>query len=620
MQDTTQSFYDNSIFKYRFTKYDINFDVFDVTSKQDCLIVSNSTRIEHLKELLDDISEPSNYFVDGELKGFPLNGTKNTMPDDLNDINIGWWSPISNKIGTWDSHPVLTFNFTEAHTSIGITLNFDKFSKPKKIKTTWYDENNLEITSKEEDVDLAEFYVELGVENYFKITIEFIDTYPYRYIKLYEVWFGKKFLLTGDELTSCKIKEQISTISNQIYPNECNFNLDNTNGNYDVFNPTQLMKFFQKRQIIKTSAYVADRKTMKYESVPMGTYYLDKFETKSGNGSFVALGLINLMTNQTFARSRFYENENVLTIVNEVIPNYKYYVHPNVRNVELTGYIPCCSVKDALKLIAIATGSIIKEGRDGIIYIYRPTKEVISNQIITENTVYEKFSYGGLQIAGLEPMPFKDDPKPLIFEVTRETRLGELESTQIAFYDRCDVYCNNYIRDANAEVKELFKGEVLTDENGEAIIQYKDSPVYDLEVVTTLANIDFLHYASATIVKGIPNTTYLLTISGKTMTKNISIVTSTLGINSPGEIAQTIKLESDNTLIGSVSTAKYLATWYLSQLQKRNDIKFSWWSVCTTEAGDFLNIDTSYGNRLLSQVTSIEYDMDGLTATVKGVV
>ncbi|MEG0165639.1 hypothetical protein [Anaerorhabdus sp.] len=620
MQDTTQTFYDNSIFKYRYTKYDLTFDVYDVTSKQDCTITSNSRRIEHLKELIDDINEPSKYFVEGEVSGFPLNGSKETMPDDLSDLNIGWWSPMSNENGTWDFNPVLTFDFTEAHTSIGITLNFDKFSKPNKIKISWFDERQSLILSKIDEVDSAECYIDLGMENYFKITIEFLETYPYRYIKLYEIWFGKKFLLTGDELTGCKIKEQISTISNQIYPNECKFDLDNTNGKYDVFNPTQLMKFFQKRQQVKTNAYVADRKTMNYESVPMGTYYLDKFETKSGKGNFVALGLINLMANQTFAKSKFYDNEKVSVIVSEVIPEYKYYIHDNVRDAHLTGYIPCTTVKDALKLIAVATGSIIKEGRDGIIYIYRPTEEVISNQIITENTVYEKYGFAGIQLAELQPMPFLDVPKPLIFEVTRETRLSELESAQIAFYDRCDVYCTNYIKDVNAEFKELFKGEVLTDENGIAIIQYSDAPVYELNVATTFTNLEFNHYAASTIVKGLPNTTYSLIVTGKIMIKNISIVTSTLGINSPGEIAQTIKLDNDNTLIGNVGTAKNLATWYLSQLQKRNDIKFNWWSVCTTEAGDFLNVDTSYGNKLLSQVTSIEYDMDGLTATVKGVV
>jgi hypothetical protein len=622
MQTTTQSFFDNSIYKFRKTKYELSFDIYDVTSKQDCTTTSNKRRIEHLNELIDDVNKPNDYFVDGEVGGFPLNGTKKTMQDSLENILIGWWSPISNENGIWDSHPILNFNFTEAHTSIGITLNFDEYSTPKRIKTTWFDETNSIISSQYDEVNSAEFFVDNGVENYFKIIVEFIETYPHRYIKLYEIWFGKKYIFTGDELMSAKCKEQISLISNQIYPNELSFTLDNTNGQYDLFNPTKLMKYFQKRQMIQADAFIsADSDVLRYEGVPMGTYYLDTFESKQGKAQFKAYGLLNLMNSQPFYKSKYYVNEKVSTIINDIIPEYKYYIHSNVRDIELTGYIPYVSKKDALKKISIATGSIVRESRDGVIYIYRPTKDVIENNIITENTIYEQFGFSGLQLSGLSIMPPLIKPLPLIFSADRNTRLGSLESTQIPYYDRCDIECISYTNSVDVDPTELFSGIVMTNENGLAVVQYTtDSPAYKQTVEVTKTELTFDHYACATVVKGLPHTEYQLIVKGFVMVKNKTIITSSLGINSPGEIAQTIPLTKDNELVGNVSTAKYLSNWYLNQMQKRNDIKFKWWSICTTEAGDFLYVYTDYGKKLESQISSIEYDLQGLTATVKGVV
>ena len=56
-------------------------------------------------------------------------------------------------------------------------------------------------------------------------------------------------------------------------------------------------------------------------------------------------------------------------------------------------------------------------------------------------------------------------------------------------------------------------------------------------------------------------------------------------------------------------------------MQKRLDISFKWWAVATTEASEFLEVETTYGTVVKAQISSIEYDLGGgLTATVKGVV
>ena len=85
--------------------------------------------------------------------------------------------------------------------------------------------------------------------------------------------------------------------------------------------------------------------------------------------------------------------------------------------------------------------------------------------------------------------------------------------------------------------------------------------------------------------------------------------------------AQTLVLDSCNELIGSAQQARTAARWYLDQMQKRLDISFKWWAVATTEASEYLEVETTYGTIVKAQISSIEYDLGGgLTATVKGVV
>ena len=161
-------------------------------------------------------------------------------------------------------------------------------------------------------------------------------------------------------------------------------------------------------------------------------------------------------------------------------------------------------------MVAIAVGAIVKEGRDGKIYFYQATEELISNQIIAEDTVYTGWPHAGMLMAGQAPLPQTIIALPYVLKADRNTRLGDIDSKDIGSYTKVSVNYFNYgSADPAAELQELFSGEVITDEDGNAKITYSDVPVYDL-ACDLPEGCTIKHYADVSLFHGDPETIYEL--------------------------------------------------------------------------------------------------------------
>ena len=224
-------------------------------------------------------------------------------------------------------------------------------------------------------------------------------------------------------------------------------------------------------------------------------------------------------------------------------------------------------------------------------------------------------------MAGLQPLPQTIAALPYVLKADRNTRLGDIDTKDIGSYTKVSVNYFNYgPTDPEAELQELFSGEVITDEDGNAKITYSDAPVYDL-ACDLPAGCSIKHYADVSLFQGDPGTIYELAVNGRVRKVSSAAASATLPQIEIDPQAQTLVLDSCNELIGSAQQARTAARWYLDQMQKRLDISFKWWAVATTEASEFLEVETTYGTVVKAQISSIEYDLGGgLTATVKGVV
>lgn len=615
MIETTSTFYEYSTYKYRYTKSRVTINAIDLTAKSDVSDLSvNYSKYFYPSQLVNNVRTAPIYATE-ELNEFLLDGSRTLLNDTITDEEIGWWSELSDFNGDFTNNPILTIDFTSTHSSIGLSFYYDKWSYPLSYKVRWYRNGTLlneQTFSGSSAVQVADAHIQA----YDKIELEIVKAKPYAYCKLLEVDFGYDMVLTGDELNGGKLIEQVSLMSNQLISDSLEFSIFNYESKFNLLNPNDVMIYFTKGQSVSVESGVMNLDTEEYEYVNMGKFLLSSVTNSEGMLKIKCYGRLNFLNEENFY-SPFYTNETVENIAADILDGYSYYVHENVASKTLTGYIPLQSKKEALKVLCIAAGAVAKEERDGAIYIFRPTKELSNNQIVTALTKYQANGLAPFLRGNELPLPQSITPIEDVLTITRDARIGQMEVTREAYYHKVNVTQKSYIQNGASE--ELFNDTVLTDEEGLAVINF-NAPCYDLSLPT--GSYTLYPFADCVALVGDPNTSYSITITGRKYTVNESTISATrdLSENLNNETLETMTLDTANELIGTNTTAQDVASWYLEQLKKRLNVSFNWWSVATVEASDWANIIDSFNNTDLMQTSYIEYDLSSLIAKVKGVI
>ena len=612
MLNTTQTFYDNSVFKYRTTKSQVTIDVFDTVAKEDIKNVSCNSYYFFYPEQIYDGKKYDKQFATLEQNEFLLDGNLTLLNNEIGNEQIGWWSPISDEKGGWGTNPTITIELTNLHSTAGITCFYDSFSLPLKSKCYWFNDELLLDTMELESSNYTQVFLN-PVNNYNKIVIELLEAHPNAFVKMSTIDYGVTKTFTGEDLESIKVKEEVSLISNTLSPNKLEFNIFNYDDEYGVFDTENLFKYFKQGQKCYANASVLNRQTNEYEWISMGQFYIDTTAINNGLLKISAYGVLNILNSQTFY-SPFYTSETVANIVADILYGFDYYVHPNVKDIVLSGYIPTGTKKDALKVLATACNAVVKEGRDGIIYIFSPTEELSTNQIITENTIYESYGIAPLLTANESVLPSIVKAKPYILTATRKELLSEIKTSLIGFYEQIDVTYKSYTLKDTEE--QIYNGTVITNEKGYALIEHNGA--YE---VTSDSGQTFKHYVDCSLLIGDPSTAYSVTLTGK---KYETEENTTSAYSSDNEGAYddsklSMSLSSSNELIANQETALRCAKWYLEQMQKRKDVSFDWWAVATAEASDFIKFETKDNGIVEMEIDAIEYNLLDLTAKVEGV-
>lgn len=614
MINTSQTFYNNSVFKYRTTRSKATIEIFDLTAKGD---VDNATvnlnKFFYGTQMYDDLFYDHQYAT-GELNEFKLDGSMTLLPNTITTEQLGWWTTLGDEDGLFVTNPALTVELDNLHQSAGITCYYDEFSYPIKSKCYWYNGGTLLDSMVIDNQDSHTQIFDNPVDNYDKIVIEIQKVKSYAYAKMSEVGFGIEKTFEGDDMMSGTINEEVSTLCNTINPKQLSLSIKNFDQRYNVFNPQDLMRYFKHGQRCSAYSGVLDRETNTYEYVPMGVFYIDKADMKDSQLTINAYGVLNQLNDIPYYSKSFTAN-TVEYIIGDILGNgYPYYINDNIKSKTLTGYIPMTTKKEALKYVLIAVGGIVKEGRDGMLYFYRPTEDLSCNQIVTEDTVYEMWGNSGTMLAGLDKLPKTVQPIPYIIKINRDNQLGNLNTSTIGYYNQINIVRKNYIVGSTSE--ELFNDSITTDSDGFAIIQYPYS-----SAVTVSGVPSYQIYADCVVISGTANTTYSVEVRGKKYTIEESIVSASLPSNTNvyDETKLSLNIDSYNTLFTNIDNTKEVGAWYLSLLQKRNDVSFKWWSVATVEAADTVDFVTHYDETKNMIVTSIKYNLSGLIADVKGV-
>lgn len=352
------------------TKTTISFGLVDITAKLDSTFTTDDKQsFVDMQQLKRDELEIRK-FATLEKNYFRLDGTFELFPDDAGQHDFGLWSSsMSGEDGNFVNPVMLTINFTEPHSSQGLTFSFHESTDDycDSLNVKWYGTSNNLLSDEDFNPDEPVYFADNEIENYKKIIITFYSTNkPYRYLKLSQLDFGQIKLFTGSGLVSAKVLEDIDPISSELRINTLNFTLYSENAEFSILNPQGIFERLQQRQPLKVHEYLDGVKKT------MGTYYLDEWENEDEyNINMTGIDLVGVMDGTDFTGGA-YDNIAAGVIIDEIMTsaNAEYELDSSLESKVLSGIIPACTHREALQQVAFAIGGIVDCSRTHTIKIY----------------------------------------------------------------------------------------------------------------------------------------------------------------------------------------------------------------------------------------------------------
>lgn len=277
-----------------FSNMRVSFRLVDTTAYADASpSVSESepglTQMDQLHDLVDGMSAKWATF---ETQGWRADGSYSLIPDDLTSHQTGWWSNLSGENGSFASPPTLTFEFTADHSSIGFTVIFDDRAgrHPLSMTVYAYDAAETLIDAQTVVVTSARQVVDMPVENYRKLVIEFGDTQlPYQRVRVAEVIFGIVQYFDRSNIRSGEMIYEISPTAEFLPSTELELVFDNNDGKYNMGNPEGVYEYLQQGQPMDTEIGVGpSAEDIEYVTMGRVFYSVSAAEDDSMTASIVA--------------------------------------------------------------------------------------------------------------------------------------------------------------------------------------------------------------------------------------------------------------------------------------------------------------------------------------------
>ena len=377
----------------------IEYGAVDVTAKADSqLSVNDSQEFSALNELKRANLIEKKYST-LEKNFFVLDGKSENMTGNIEDV--GWWSrQMSDTNGQFDAPLIMEINFSQVHSSLGLTLTFSKFAFCNNLKIQYYNSSDTLIYENTYYPDEYDYFCEGTVANYAKIIITFYSTnIPYRYLKLYKIIYGKAVLFEGDSLISANILEQVNLLSDELSINTLDFVVYSEDDRFNILNPQGIYATLQQRQEVNVYENKNDALTS------MGTFFLDSWQSQNDNKmQFTGIDLVGLLDKTNFDGG-IYSNVTAKSLITEILTSAglnssMYTIDSEIENILISGYIPVCTHREALQQVLFVAGAIANCARTDIIKIekvreaqepneisknnvFKGTKEIVQGEIVT---------------------------------------------------------------------------------------------------------------------------------------------------------------------------------------------------------------------------------------------
>lgn len=546
------------------TKASVKFGLIDVTAKNDSqLSVNDKQDFVDILDLKNDDLEETLYGT-CEKNQFALDGSFELMPDELDDM--GWWSnQMSDDKGNFATPLVLEINFTEPHSSMGLTLIFSEAGDYcNNLNIKYYDLKNNLLKDLDFTPDKYKYICKGVVENYGKIIITFYSTNnPYRYLKLYKILYGAEIVFEGDNLMKANILEEIDLLSSEISINTMDFTVYSEDDDFNIIKPQGFYRLLQQRQKLEATETLLKQDKVKN----MGTFYLDKWANeKDRTMKFSAIDLIGIIDKTDF-NGGMYTNILFKDLIEKIftsagLESDEYEIQEELKNLTLTGYIPICSHREALQQALFAIGAVADCSRSEKIKIYKV-------QNVEENNVIEKTN---------------------IEQASKSIEQNELVTG-------VEIVAHNYKN--GTELEKVYEGIV---DIGQTKILF-DEPVHDI----SCDNAEIVEYNCNYAIVSVTDETEII-INGYKYKDNLQTYLVEVEELNASQKQNTLKIKS--AYLVNKSNAKTVAKRVLDYYQKTYKTGFKFLLNDETVSED-VEIEGDFEQKLVGHITKLDIDLTG---------
>ena len=321
-----------------------------------------------------------NYANPCEYGSVLLDSTAVAFPANPAGENMGLWSSsVSGADGSFANPIVLTLESDGQYSSQGFTLTFDTYNNIfcNSLNIKWY-RNGEQLESADFQPDSAFYFCRKQVQNYDKVVFTFYSlNMPYNRLKLRVIDYGYGTFFYGGELRSVKVIQEIDPISSEIAINTVDFTLDSR---------SDMEYSFQSKQPL--SVY--------FNGVLRATTFVTKSKRRAAKQWEVnSEDYIGMLDKMTFLGG-MYTDQNAAALLESMFTQAKipYSIGASLSGKTVTGYIPICTCREALRQICFAIGAAADTTNSDTVNIYELSDDIAHNIPLSQIRQGQSFDDG----------------------------------------------------------------------------------------------------------------------------------------------------------------------------------------------------------------------------------
>lgn len=352
------------------TEFFVEYELYDTTALQDASESSEmNASFGNLALIKQQTTVPR--YATLEQNFFVLDGSASEMPDNPEDV-VFFSAVQADADGAFLDPPILHIDFTENHTSIGVTLFFSE-DWPLQIEVRWFDLSGTLKARKLFEPNGLVFFCENQVEEYGKLEIVFLKALPYHNVKLTHIKYGATYIWGSDVVKTAKLVCDTDPISNQIKTDQLTFEFVDVADDFNIGNIDGMHKTFQKKQRMLPYEMVDG------EKIILGAFFLDSNSTTKNISKMSAIDYKGMLANTDFKEGRIYNGEKAGPLIGEIMAAAgitDYEVDQETANTLLYGTLKIQSCQKALREVLFACGSVINTSRRITVDIHKAARQI----------------------------------------------------------------------------------------------------------------------------------------------------------------------------------------------------------------------------------------------------